>query len=307
MKRFFPLLIVVLFFTACASTENGQALLGAPDSPVIFSLDGERVTAADFATRLERDIGANIANLIAQGSSPAEIEQMAARDNIRGQIFDQMIQDALLTRYARQHGIGADPTAVDSAILTTMAPAQDSPFVITAANRVRAARSQQAIEVIVRTIRTNMAHVRHILVADEATATQVLAELSAGGDFATLARTRSLDPIAAAKGGDLGWLPQGSAFGPEFDKVVFEAPLNTPTQVSGANGVHVVVVLERQDDRAFENIEQLRNSPNAQQFYQQSFVPWYAKLRAQAEQSRELQVAPNFDPSTVPLPFPPGT
>lgn len=303
MNRFFPLLAVALLLSACASTQNGQALMGAPDSPVIFSLDSERVTAADYAARLEQDIGAGVADLLAQGKTREEIEQLAADANVRGQIFDQMVQEALLARYARQHGIGVDPVAVDSEILGAATPAEGSPFVITTDDRVRSASGQLRLEVIARNTRTAMVRARHILVADEAAADAVLADLAAGGDFAAIARERSSDTASAEKGGDLGWAPKGN-YGSEFDDVAFSAPLNTPTKATSQFGVHVIEVLERQDDRPFDSFEQLRGSANAQQFYEQSFLPWYEELRRQAENSGELQIAPNFDPSTVPLPFP---
>lgn len=299
-------LMLLVALAGCTSTQNGQALMSAPDNPVIFSLDSERVTAADFAARLDREIGEGVANLVAQGTTREQIEQMADEAGIRGQIFDQMVQEALLTRYARQHGIGVDAAAVDTGVLAAAAPALDGSFVAMTDQRVSSARNQQQLAVIARNTRAAMAHVRHILVADEAAADQVLADLSAGSDFAALASERSIDTASAADGGDLGWFPQGGN-PPEFDQAAFSAPLNTPTKVIAQSGVHVIEVLERQDDRPFDSIEQLSRSPNAQQLYEQTFLPWYEELRSQAEKSGELQFAANFDPNNAPLPFPEGT
>lgn len=302
----FVLLVLLVALAGCTSTTNGQALLAPPDSPVIFSFDGRSYTQAEFEARLERDVGEGIANLLAQGQTPEQIEQLANESNVRGQIFDQMIQDDLLARYARRNGIGVDPAAVDTEVLGSASPAEGSPFLITADARQRSARNQLNLEVIARNTRTEMVHARHILVADEAAADKVIADLAAGSDFAALASERSTDTVSAEKGGDLGWAPRGN-YVAEFDEAAFSAPLNQPVKATSQFGVHVIEVLERQEDRPFDSFDQLRSSANAQQFYEESFQPWYEELRREAERSGELQIAENFDPNTVPLPFPEGT
>src|SRR5438874_7812291 len=52
-------------------------------------------------------------------------------------------------------------------------------------------------------------HARHILVANEAAAKDVLAKLKAGSDFAQLAAQYSLDMSSKQTGGDLGWFSRG--------------------------------------------------------------------------------------------------
>jgi peptidyl-prolyl cis-trans isomerase D len=56
---------------------------------------------------------------------------------------------------------------------------------------------------------------RHILVNDKAEADKLYADLSAGKDFAALAKANSKDPGSAAQGGDLGWADPKS-YVPEF-------------------------------------------------------------------------------------------
>ena len=60
--------------------------------------------------------------------------------------------------------------------------------------------------------------ISHIVLKSEAEATQTLAELKAGTDFARIAQERSIDATAAT-GGDLGWFGKGKMI-PEFDKAV---------------------------------------------------------------------------------------
>lgn len=295
-------LLLLITLTGCASTRNGQQL-APPDSPVIVRFGGQTYTIADFEQRLQRDIGPGVADLLAQGQTREQIEQLANEANVRVTIFDRMIQDLLLLDYARRNGIGADPAAVDEAVLPMFFGGLDGPLAPMTARREQVAREQVVFEVIARNTRADMVNVRHILVADENAAKQVLADLAAGADFATLARERSQDSASAARGGELGWSPRGQ-FVPEFEEAAFSAPLNTPTSVQSQFGWHVLEVLAREANRPFDSFEHLRTSSNAQAFYEQSFTPWYEELRRQAEQSGMLEIAPGFDPNSVPLPFP---
>jgi peptidyl-prolyl cis-trans isomerase C len=310
MRHFlFALLLPLL--AACASTTGGRALMGEADTtPVIFRLGVEQFTVMDFERRLEAEVGAGVADLLAQGQTREQVEQLAIEADVRPIAFERMVQDALLLDYARRNGIGVDPAAVDAAVpapsppdpLLPVDPAA-APTPTTAEQRALVARDQLVFEVIARNTRADMIRARHVLVADEVSADEVLAALAAGADFATLARERSTDNSSAQEGGELGWSPRGD-YVPEFEEAAFSAELNSPLKVQSQFGWHVLEVLERQEQRPFDSFERLRESANAQVFYEQSFLPWYETLRAEAEQSGELELAPGFDPNSVPLPFP---
>ena len=64
--------------------------------------------------------------------------------------------------------------------------------------------------------------VSHILLSDEKTADEVLAELNRGISFETLAREYSVDTVTAINGGDLGYFGQGDIAQPEFEQEVFK-------------------------------------------------------------------------------------
>jgi peptidyl-prolyl cis-trans isomerase C len=301
VKRLLPLLLLLPLLAACASTAGGQAVVPArDDSPVVARVLGRPVTLADFERRLQQDIGPGVADLVAQGQTREQIEQLANDSQVRGRVFDQMVQDFLLLDYARRNGIGVDAAAVDASVT---APQGDPGAPALADQRLTTARQQLAYEVIARNTRADMFHARHILVADEAAADQALADLAAGADFAALARERSTDTTSAEAGGDLGWTPRGD-FAPEFEEAAFTLPLGQPGKVQSQFGWHVIEVLERQEQRPFDNFEQLRRSANAQTFFEQSFTPWYEELRRQAEASGDVEIAQGFDPNSVPLPFP---
>lgn len=303
MRRYFLMILALLLLAGCQSTDNGQALV-AVESPVAFRVGSTTVTVADFQQRLEDDIGGAIADLLAQGQTVEQIEQLANESNVRRSIFDRMIQDELLMAYARRQGFGIDPAGLDSAIFAQLAePDPANPFVDLTDQRVAQARNQLVFTVIARNTRADMVRARHILVADAATADQVQAELAAGADFAELARTYSSDSGSAAEGGELGWSTRG-LFVPEFEEAAFNAPLNTVTRVESQFGIHLIEVLERAEQRPFDSFEQLQANQNAQQFYEETFLPWYDQYYAEAQAGGELQIAPGFDPDSVPLPFP---
>ena len=83
-------------------------------------------------------------------------------------------------------------------------------------------------------------HARHILVATEDEAKQIIAKLKGGAKFEDLAK-QSKDPGSAANGGDLDWASPAS-FVPEFSKAM--TSLNkgqiTETPVKTQYGYHVI-------------------------------------------------------------------
>jgi [acyl-carrier-protein] S-malonyltransferase len=62
--------------------------------------------------------------------------------------------------------------------------------------------------------------VRHLLLADEAAAQEVMARIADGEDMAELARQLSIDSGSRARGGDLGEVRRGELVGP-FEEAVF--------------------------------------------------------------------------------------
>lgn len=80
----------------------------------------------------------------------------------------------------------------------------------------------------------------HILVATKEEADAILAELKKGGDFAAIAKEKSIDPGSKDKGGDLGFFAKGKMV-PEFEQAAFALKIN---EISGVvqseNGFHII-------------------------------------------------------------------
>jgi parvulin-like peptidyl-prolyl isomerase len=91
------------------------------------------------------------------------------------------------------------------------------------------------------------AHARHLLVATEEEAEQVIERLEAGEAFADLAAELSTDQSSAPQGGDLGFVPQGEFVAP-VDEAIFSLPIGEVSQpIETQFGWHVIEVLEREE------------------------------------------------------------
>ena len=90
------------------------------------------------------------------------------------------------------------------------------------------------------------AEARHILVDSEELCIELKGKIENGEDFSDLAKEHSSCP-SGASGGDLGSFGPG-AMVPEFDKVVFTAPINeVQGPVKTQFGYHLLEVTSRED------------------------------------------------------------
>lgn len=88
------------------------------------------------------------------------------------------------------------------------------------------------------------ARARHILVSTEEKCNDLKNQINEGADFADIARQFSSCP-SSRQGGDLGEFGPGMMV-PEFDKVVFSAPVNeVQGPVKTQFGFHLVEVTAR--------------------------------------------------------------
>ena len=121
----------------------------------------------------------------------------------------------------------------------------------------------------------------HILVADEAAARAVIAELDKGGDFAALAEQHSIGP-SKSRGGDLGAFARGSMV-PPFEKAALALKPGSYTgePVKTRFGWHVILLhsAERPPAPAFTQVR----GPLARQLSERLLQKHLDELRAGAE------------------------
>jgi parvulin-like peptidyl-prolyl isomerase len=93
---------------------------------------------------------------------------------------------------------------------------------------------------------------RQILVSEQATADDIKQQIEDGADFAALAAEDSnLDVANKENGGEVGWLPRG-VLDASTEELVFPLEPGEVSTIPTANGVFVVEMLEKEEDRAIE-------------------------------------------------------
>ena len=138
-------------------------------------------------------------------------------------------------------------------------------------------------------------HVRHVLVKDKATADAVRRELVSGGDWAAVAKRRSIDTQSKDKGGDLGFNARGATVKP-FETAEFklaaqgdckgktsgscESPISQPVKTQF--GFHVLQVVGVRLP-ALDNDLRNKLEPSVRNRRQQAVQRWFEEQVKAAE------------------------
>ena len=122
----------------------------------------------------------------------------------------------------------------------------------------------------------------HILVATEDEAKAIIAELEAGGDFAAIAKEKSLDLGSGANGGDLDFFTRERMVEP-FANAAFALEVGTYTKaaVQSDYGWHIILATDKRMS-APPALEQ-RDAALREQVAKDLFIAEVDKLRAAAE------------------------
>ena len=113
---------------------------------------------------------------------------------------------------------------------------------------------------------------------------QIWQQSRSRADFATLASQQSTDPGSKDKGGDLGWFGR-AVMDPPFETAAFALqPGQLSDVVHGANGFHVIQLLERDPARAIP-ADQLTSQR------QKAFTDWLASRRSSQDVKLQMSQA----------------
>jgi len=253
-------------------------LLAAPalaqDERVLATVDGTEITAADVEFAYE--------NFFADQLSEIPPEQ--ARDRV----LEILVDLHLLADAAREAGLGETPQFERRVELIRRQALRDVYFAERVASAVTDETVQERYEEVFADYPLEEVSASHILVESEEEAREILAELEAGADFATLAEERSIDPGSAQRGGSLGWFPRGRMV-PAFEEAAFSLEPGEVTEepVQTQFGWHIV----RVDDTRMQEAPPVDEVADAirERLFLEAYREEVDRLRSEATIERPAQ------------------
>lgn len=203
-------------------------VLANHQGPVVVTVDGLAITQGDIDRALVQ--------------MPEAILSYP-EDRVRDLVLNQLINNRLLLIAGLGQGLDGDP---DVALLVSMyraaTIAQAYMETYTSAEVTDEAVAARYGETLGNPDLQREVHARHILVDNEAAALELIAELTAGADFAALAQAHSIGP-SASTGGDLGFFRLSTVATEFADAVATMRPGDVSTvPVQTEFGWHVVSV-----------------------------------------------------------------
>ena len=202
-----------------------------PGNPIVARVDGVELHLADVEA--------------AQQALPPQAQKMSL-EQIYPMLLDRLVDGALITEAGRKEHLEQDPD-----VQTRLKRYEDRLIQEAYLNRaIKQAETEDRLktryqEMLKQKAAQEEVHARHILLASEAEAKTVIAQLDKGADFAALAKQYSTDPNAGS-GGDLGYFGHDDMV-PEFADAAFSLPVGeyTKTPVKTEFGWHVIKVEDR--------------------------------------------------------------
>lgn len=203
---------------------------------LIFQFGG-LAQAADFNITINgKPIKKSLYNFIAKG-----FESQGQKIN-ENQIINRLIVMELINQEAEKNGFNKDSDYLLKEELAKKEMLFNS-FMqnYTKNNPISETDIKNAFEQYKKDIGTQEYNAKHILVATEEEARQLIVELNKGGNFSSLAKEKSKDPGSKDKGGDLGWFPATAMVKPFSDALLLlKKGAVTTTPIQTQFGWHVI-------------------------------------------------------------------
>jgi peptidyl-prolyl cis-trans isomerase C len=282
MTRFAPaaalLVPLLLLQPVHAQTKKGDA-----SDPVVATVDGAPIYRSDVVA--------------VQRTLPPQYQQLPI-EVLFPAVLERLIDTRLVVNAGRKENLQNDDE-----VKRRVAGLEDRVIQeIFLSRKVEAAVDEKAVreryeQIAKSTPAKEEVNARHILVQTEQQAKDVIAELKRGGDFAEIAKAKSIDPSGKQNGGDLGFFSREEMV-PEFSEAAFKLKdgETTETPVKTQFGWHVIRVEARRTQApSFDEMrEQITNDLS-----QEVVTGMVAKMREGAKVERF-----GLDGQALPTPAP---
>ncbi|MCL2076239.1 MAG: peptidylprolyl isomerase [Betaproteobacteria bacterium] len=206
-----------------------------------------------------------VADVLIEEQKAAGVPESA---EMRDAVREALIRRELIVAEARRAGLEKKPEIqgmMENARLSVLVRAYIEDYL--QKNPVSDADISAAYEMLKQQRGNTEYHVRHILVAEEKEAQEIIAKLKKGSKFATLAES-SLDVASQGNGGEIGWMSP-AAFVPPFAQALSQLQKGqySQTPVQTDFGYHVIMVddIRATEFPALEQVQgQIRQGLNQQ-------------------------------------------
>lgn len=237
--------------------------------PVVIELSDTKIGLSEF----EATFKVSVRMLAAQQGIPLGNQDESVIERLRNQYLGQRANELAMVQEATKRGIAV----TDSAVLAQAAEIREEILSDTSITeplddvrllalirdkQMVASLSEQLLEeIVVRPGDVVVLHhdiqdeikkpeqicLRQIVVDEETTANQLMADLEKGGDFIELAKQHSTDSKTAQKGGDMGCFSrEGQIARSDFERAAFAASLNElEGPVKSDFGYHLLTVYKK--------------------------------------------------------------
>ena len=208
-------------------------------------------------------------------------QDVQLNDMQRQLVIKSLVNVELLAQAARNEGIDKKPeVAAELTMSDNQTLAQAGVAHYMEGHKLSDAQVQAAYQDAVKSGAASQYKARHILVASEDQAKDIIAKLGKGGNFAALAKQYSLDPGSKANGGELGDWFSGDSMVPEFTAalVTLKKGEYTKAPVKSQYGWHVIQL----EDVNTQTLAQMHDKL-AEQVERKTINDYLDQLRASAK------------------------
>jgi peptidyl-prolyl cis-trans isomerase C len=239
-----PLRVIALICAVAAASAAAQAQQPAAKPP---AQKPPAAAAKDPVVATVNGVPIHLSELeVAQQALPPQYRNVPLQ-SVYPALLDRIIDSKLVVADGKKNKVEADPAFKKRMAFVEDQVVQDYWLQKEIAKRITNEQMQARYQEKLKSMPAEEeVHARHILVATEQEAKDLLAELKKGTAFDKLAREKSTDKASGAEGGDLGWFKRTDMV-KEFSDAAFnlkkgelsEAPVKTQF------GFHVIKVEDR--------------------------------------------------------------